>query len=286
VTHGRSYAVQSHHIFPTSLLYSKAGHYRPDNHLNSKVVNEIANRAFLTGDSNIGLGNRQPVEYLREVEEKYPGALAKQFVPRDPALWELDRFEDFLAARRNLIADAINERMDELLAELELPKDQTLHEMLLAGESAILEFKSSLRWDVETRQINAEVEKAVAKTVAGLMNTEGGTLLIGVADNATVIGIEDDLKTLGKRPNRDGFQQKLTQVLSDYLGMEFNPYVRVSFEECGGRTACVVHVERSARPVYLADKSGRKEFYIRAGSTTRPLDIQAAHDYISMHWET
>jgi Putative DNA-binding domain len=179
-------------------------------------VNEIANRAFLTGDSNVSLSNTEPSKYLPEIEKKYPGALAKQFVPQDPALWNLDRFEDFLVARRKLIADAINERMAELLADLEAPKAQTLEEMVAGGESPVLEFKSSLRWDLRAQQINTDLQKVVAKTVAGLMNFEGGTLLIGVADDGTVIGIENDLKTL-KRGDLDRFEQTLRQALADYL---------------------------------------------------------------------
>lgn len=283
-THGPSYAIHSHHIFPTSLLYSKAGGYDPENHLHKKIVNEIANRAFLTGESNVSLSNTEPARYLADIEKKYPGAVAKQFVPQDPALWSLNRFEDFLAARRKLIAEAINERMAQLVRDLEVPRAQTLEEMLAAGESPVLEFKSSLRWDLRTQQTNTELQKVIAKTVAGLMNFEGGMLLIGVADDGTVIGIENDLKTL-KRSDRDGFEQALRQVLIDYLGAEFSQYVRVSFEDDGGHTVCVVRVEPSPKPVYLADKGG-KEFYIRAGNTTRPLDVQATYNYINMHWET
>jgi hypothetical protein len=282
-THGLSYAIHSHHIFPTSLLYSETGGYNPENHLHKKIVNEIANRAFLTGESNLSLSDTEPARYLQEIEKNYPGALAKQFVPQDPALWNLDRFNDFLAARRRLIADAINERMAELLADLEPTKAQTLEEMMTAGESPVLEFKSSLRWDLRTQQTNSDLQKVVAKTVAGLMNFEGGTLLIGVADDGTVIGIENDLRTL-KRDNCDGFEQALREVLVHYLGAEFSQYVHVSFEEHGGHAVCLVRVEPSPKPVYLADKGG-KEFYIRAGNTTRPLDVQATHDYISMHWE-
>jgi len=283
-THGPFYAVHSHHIFPTSLLYSKVGGYDPENHLHKKIVNEIANRAFLTGESNVGLSNTEPARYLPDIERKYPGALAKQFVPQDPTLWNLNRFEDFLTARRRLIVEAINERMAELLSDLEQPKAQTLEEMLTGGESPVLEFKSSLRWDFRMQQTNTDLQKVVAKTVAGLMNFEGGTLLIGVADDGTVVGIENDLKTL-KRGNLDGFEQTLRQILIDYLGAEFSQYVQVSFRELSERTVCLVMVEPSPKPVYLADKGG-KEFYIRAGNTTRPLDVQATHDYISMHWET
>ena len=282
-THGPAYALHSHHIFPQSLLYSK-GEYDPENHLHKKIVNEIANRAFLTGESNITLSNAEPVDYLPQIEKKYPGALAKQFVPLDPSLWKLERYEDFLAARRKLIAAAINEQMLELLKESEPARPQTLDEMLHAGESAVLEFKSTLRWDINKQQVNTELQKVIAKTVAGLMNAEGGTLVIGVADDGTVLGLESDLKSL-KRPDKDGFEQLLRQVLIDSLGAEFSQYVHVSFPEHDGCSVCVIKIDRTPRPVYLADK-GSTDFYIRAGNTTRPLDVQATHEYISMHWET
>jgi len=31
---------------------------------------------------------------LPEIEAKYPGALEKQFIPTDTALWKMDRYED------------------------------------------------------------------------------------------------------------------------------------------------------------------------------------------------
>ncbi len=246
-------------------------------------MNEIANRAFLTGESNISLSNTEPAKYLAAIEHKYPGALAKQFIPQNPDLWELDRFEDFLATRRLLIVDAINERMGELLEDLEPPKVLTLEELLTAGESPILEYKSTLRWDLRKETVNTTLQKVVAKTVAGLMNFEGGTLLIGVADDGSVLGIDKDLQTL-KRGDRDGFEQALLNTLHEYLGPEFIQHIRVSFEEHETHTVCIVQVEPSPKPVYLTDK-GSVEFYVRAGNTTRPLDVQATHDYINMHWE-
>jgi len=158
---------------------------------------------------------------------------------------------------------------------------QTLTDML-ASENIALEYKASMRWDLRTQQVNKALEKGIAKTVAGFLNSEGGTLLIGVADDCTVLGIEYDLKTIGRK-DRDGYEQKLHQVLTDALGAEFSQYQHVSFEESEGKTVCIVRVEPSSKPVYLTDK-GFKEFYVRVGNTTRPLDMQAAHNYISMHW--
>lgn len=107
--------------------------------------------------------------------------------------------------------------MLELLKESEPAKPQTLDEMLQAGESAVLEFKSTLRWDINKQQTNTELQKIIAKTVAGLMNAEGGTLVIGIADDGTVLGLENDFKSL-KRPDKDGFEQVLRQVLIVFLG--------------------------------------------------------------------
>jgi predicted HTH transcriptional regulator len=196
-------------------------------------------------------------------------------------LWELDRYEDFLAARRMLIAQAINERMVELTAELEPPKPQKLSDML-TGENAALEYKSSVRWDLRTQQVNKALAKSVTKTVAGFLNSEGGTLLVGVADDCTVLGIEYDLKTI-RREDRDGYEQMLQQTLVNALGAEFSQYWYISFEESESKTVCIVQVDPSPEPVYLTDK-GFKEFYVRVGNTTRSLDVQAAHDYIGMHW--
>jgi predicted HTH transcriptional regulator len=172
--------------------------------------------------------------------------------------------------------EAIRERWAK-----EAPEPQTLADML-TGENAALEYKSSMRWDMRRQRVNKELEKVIAKTVAGFLNSEGGTLLIGVAYDCTVLGIEYDLKTIG-RNDRDGYEQKLYQLLTNALGAEFSQYQHVSFEESEGKTVCIVRVEPSPKPVYLTDK-GAKEFYVRVGNTTRPLDVQAAHDYISMHW--
>ncbi len=95
-----------------------------------------------------------------------------------------------------------SERIEQLSAAL----GDDLRGLIARGESATLEFKSSFRWDLRENKLNRALEAVVLKTLAGYMNGNGGTLLIGVADDGSVTGLEQDYKTL-KKPDRDGFEQ-------------------------------------------------------------------------------
>lgn len=280
-TFGPAYQIHSHHIFPVSLLYTEGG-YSSENHIHKKIVNEIANRAFLTSESNLHLSNREPRAYLGEIEKRYPGALEMQFIPTDPALWEMDRYEDFLARRRELIANAINEFMSSLLLEMPTRKEETLEDYLAHGEDATVEYKSTLRWDLNTERVNTGLQRAVAKSIAGFMNTQGGVLLVGVSDDGSITGIENDINSL-KRRDIDGFQQTLTQTIDKYLGAEFCRYIQILFAEKNGRIVCIIKVDSTPSPVFLKDGDA-VEFYVRLGSTTRNLDMERAHEYIGTNW--
>jgi hypothetical protein len=99
--------LQVHHIFPKALLY-RQGYNRGE-------VNAVANFCFLTQQSNLAISDRAPEDYFAEVEQHFPGALASQWVPMDRELWRVDRYLDFLAARRELLAQAANRFLDGLI---------------------------------------------------------------------------------------------------------------------------------------------------------------------------
>jgi hypothetical protein len=106
-----------------------------------------------------------------------------------------------------------SERIEQLSAAL----GSDLRALIGRGESANLEFKSSFRWDLRENKLNRALEAVVLKTLAGYMNGNGGTLLIGVADDGSVTGLEHDYTTL-KKPDRDGFEQVLMTAIATKLG--------------------------------------------------------------------
>ena len=98
--------LEIHHIFPKSLLYQH-GYDR-------RQVNALANFTFLTQACNAQVSNKYPSEYIPHYEQLHPQVVASHWMPMDPDLWEMDRYPDFLSARRELLAAAANEFLDSL----------------------------------------------------------------------------------------------------------------------------------------------------------------------------
>ena len=278
-THGASFGLQSHHIFPQPYLYKNG--WNSDNYIHRRTVNEIANRAFLTASSKKLISDRAPKEYLAEIEESYPGALVAQFVPVEPKLWEVDRYPDFLAARRRIIARKLNELMETLISEPEETHRRPIADLIKLGESYVLEFKSTLQWDTIRGQHNKALRHSTIKTINAFMNSQGGTLVIGVEDDGNICGLDRDL-ALAKN-SKDGFEQLLVSLIATSMGAMTAPYFRVRFEEIEGKSVCVVDVERSSEPVFMKSNKGTA-FYIRVGNTSRTLDNEETLKYVEANW--
>lgn len=158
-------------------------------------------------------------------------------------------------------------------------KRMSLEELLKKGESETVEFKSSLRWDYRQNKTNKELEFAVLKTITAFMNTRKGTLMIGVTDDAAIIGLEKDYQSL-KKKNRDGFEQYIMELVALNIGTDCCKNISVYFFERERNDICVIEVSNAKVPVFLKFQ-GNTLFYIRTGNHTRELNIQEAIKYIN-----
>ncbi len=278
-THGDAYGLNSHHIFPQSVLYKNG--WDADNYMHRQAVNEIGNRAFLTASTNLQISNKPPADYLSKIEAAYPGALAAQFVPMDPNLWTVERYRDFIGTRRELIARKLNEFMNSLVSQPQPPRHRPIGDLIKLGESYVLEFKSTLQWDVIQGMQNSELRNSSLKTIAAFLNSQGGTLVIGVEDDGAIFGLEHDLRLLAG--SRDKFEQLFTRLVTDTIGVSIAPLYRLRFEAVDGKEVCIVDVERSSEPAFMKT-NGRKQFFVRVGNTSRPLDHEEMLRYIETNW--
>jgi schlafen family protein/Eco57I restriction-modification methylase len=163
------------------------------------------------------------------------------------------------------------------------PGDQEIAALIAKGESNILEFKSSARWDFKQNKQNKAMEDVVVKTVAAMLNTDGGNLLIGVDDNRKVIGLEYDYKLFSKPDKRDAYENFLTTLLLGNFGKGSSALISITIHELEGKDVAKVAAKPSPRPVFVKDDKG-EHLYIRAGNSTRLLSTKEALDYCRIRW--
>lgn len=149
-------------------------------------------------------------------------------------------------------------------------------------EGAHLEYKSTFRTRADTGELFKPLQTASIRTVAAFLNSrEGGTLLIGVKDDGSILGLESDYATLRKdgKNDRDLFLLHFQQTLINAVGMAAAANVSQEILSVDGKDLCRVHVKPSSFPVEATvvevDKNGqhvkKTVFYGRFGNGTRAI---------------
>ncbi len=273
---GKEFQVQQHHIFPKSVL-EEAGYNTGKNKEHYNKVHEIANRVPLTKSTNLFITNKKPSEYLDEIEKNNPGNLKKFLIPDNSEMWKVENYELFLKRRKELIVDAINDFMSRL-KEKNTEEEENPVDLIKGEENNIVEFKSSMRWSYNQNAVDKNLEAVVAKTISAFLNTNGGHLFIGVDDDNNILGLEKDYATLGKRQNQDGFLQKLTDLIDNFLGKSVHALIAIKFIELDNKDVCWIKAENSPYPIYLND-GNEKKFYIRTQNSSKEMYGDEADKY-------
>lgn len=147
-----------------------------------------------------------------------------------------------------------------------------IQQLLQREESHILEFKESFYYDSDKENFKNKVLRFNnLKTIVAFLNSQGGTLLIGVTNDKTIYGLENDLSLLGQKKNQDGFELMLTELIKTHIGAAFVQFINVDFIEIEQRLICAVVVKKSTQVAFL--KEGNKtKLYIRTGNSSQLLD--------------
>ena len=218
-------------------------------------------------DAAVRANSRENVEltFKHKAEDRFQNTIESDFalysrVTDDP---------DFGKAFYELLFDQFMERHRDAAALMRQP------------ESATLEFKSTLRWDLEKGEKNdTYITHAVLKTIAAFLNTEGGDLLIGVNDAGEAVGIQHD-----RFANEDKFMLHLMQVIRNGLGDRAGTCVNPVTQAVDGKVVCLVSCKRSPEPVWLTWKGLEKEpegdLYVRSGPRSDRLGAESAEAYVA-----
>lgn len=150
--------------------------------------------------------------------------------------------------------------------------------LLGRNEDGSLEFKSTLRWDTRTEKVNRALEKAAFKTVAAFLNTSGGHLVLGIGDDRSVRGLDEDIRTL-QRKDRDGFEIHVSNLFNSMIGAHLRNCLNISWAEHNGQHFCVLSVAPGAEPAYLRTDN-TEEFFVRTGNGTTALTVSQVPTYL------
>lgn len=268
-------AVERHHLFPKNYLGSLG-------FKSIRETNQIANFALVEWNDNIAISDTPPTEYLPEywklltpkerAEQSYWHAL--------PEGWEQMEYQDFLDERRKGIAKVILDGFQRLThGETIEPEEDTFELRISRGEGMQTEFKSTLRVNLHTGQNDPKMEHSVLKTLAAFLNSNGGTLFVGVDDAGEIIGLDKD-----NFANEDKMALHLDNLIKAQLGLAVFARIKIHFAGTVGARFLAIECSASDKPVFLKSNAG-EEFFIRAGASSPALPASHMHEYIQQRFK-
>jgi predicted HTH transcriptional regulator len=220
--------------------------------------------------------------------EKFPSALKLQSVPEDENLWLIENYEEFLAKRRKMLAEELNNFLSNITITQETTSEVSIEDMIEEGESNELEFKSSLRWSYQAESVDKKLESVILKSISAFSNGEGGTLIMGVDDDGKVLGLDHDYTSLNG--DKDEFELHLRNLVNDAFGKNFaTSAITIKFYQINEMEFCKVVIKKGDKPLYLkvVDGNGNKteKFYVRSGNASQELGISDITEYITSRFK-
>lgn len=197
---------------------------------------------------------------------------ASQFLTED--------IEEFLEPVQKFPPNTVLEkRGDEIYPRIVEHSDaERIQDLIEQGESTTVEFKESFSLCTKKLTKESYMELSSLKTVAGFLNSKGGSLLIGVTNNGDVVGVDREIEKFYK--NADGFLLHFKNLLKSKIGESYYPFINHRLVKLDGVFVLLVECENSPTPCYL----DAKEFYVRTNPATDKLEGREMVDYINHHW--
>jgi hypothetical protein len=174
----------------------------------------------------------------------------------------------FIIRRYGWSFDLVEDRYDGRHPE------ESIRQLIAKGEGSSIEFKSTMRINLHTQKPGKEIEVAWLKAVVAFMNTDGGTLLLGVSDDGVIMGLDTD-----GFASDDKCLLHFKNVINQYIGVESHKHLNFNLVKVYGKQIGVVSCIRSDEAVYL--RTGKtEEFYIRSGPSSDALPVSKIVTYL------
>lgn len=144
----------------------------------------------------------------------------------------------------------------------------SLQAQIAQGEGPNLEFKETLFFNIHSGKEDVNITTALLKGIVAFLNTNGGTLLIGVSDKGHIKGLERDYQFCKKgKQNNDGFELKFRDILGSRLKPYPHDMISIHFEKTTAGSVCKVEVATSHSEIHIDN-----DIYVRDGNRNLKLE--------------
>lgn len=226
-------------------------------------------------------------------------------------------FVQELAVRKPFNEDGIMVRLSNgdfgrvkkiILSEPEINERnaEEIKKIIKRGESFHVEFKSSVFWSrlfnpvqikesksSEIKEFGQRASKVIiARSIAAFLNSDGGSLIIGVKENKEtdkdeIVGIESDIEKINDK-TLDGYKRAIIdEIIKAFFPAKIfhhlNNYISIDFVRVDRKTVCWIKIRPSDSKVFLVLNS-KEIFMIRVDSENRTLDGEKLVDYCLRKW--
>ncbi|WP_281238996.1 Eco57I restriction-modification methylase domain-containing protein [Flavobacterium praedii] len=204
---------------------------------------------------------------------------------------DINEVETWFARRYPKLANYAYYQSAEELLQKQLQQVNTndkIKQLLSNGESKTVEFKSTLRYCLRQNNPQKYVEHSAIKNLAAFLNSEGGTLFIGVDDDGNILGLENtDFASFKGDNKKDEFVKHFDNLVQNYFGNNMVHKFNVEFETIDNKTIALIHIKDKAKePVIITnpEKNNQEEFYVRRNASTIALTMYEMLNYSKENW--
>jgi hypothetical protein len=173
-------------------------------------------------------------------------------------------------------APKVVEQAETMLQQVNrLSASDEILSLIRHGESKVLEFKQTLSGNRNAGAKEKFLEEAVLKTIVAFLNSQGGTLLVGVADDGQVTGLRGELDA-HHAGSRDNLLKHFKNLFRSNVGETFYPHINYDIHAVNGELVLRVDCQASDKEAFFRSE----DFYVRTNPATDLLKGQKMIEYI------
>lgn len=164
------------------------------------------------------------------------------------------------------------------------------------GENYSVELKSSISIDTKRKKfdpgknintyVNDKLALKLAQEICAFLNREGGTVYLGIANDLSILGCEDDFAAHPGDGTPEDKADLIIHAIVEKYCVKPNiicSHLQVQCTNYEGKYVVLIEINPMSQLAFLKKNSGASsEFYMRIGTSAQPIGFCDVEDYFTV----